>query len=203
MDSQTESAGTDLTVTPQSRRRFWQRVNLFAQSGPGTLLICVLFTFAMMYNYVFPLGSLLYTTGIKGQDCGQMIWNIWFANEAIAGGHSPFTTQLVFFPLGANLAHHTLAAGFFPLTFLVQKLSGNDPLYPFYTFKIIILSSFTLLLWLSYLSLREIGMTRWGSAIPAVAYAFSDFISQFLAKLSVIFLCGMLLAQWALRFRIG
>ena len=61
-------------------------------------------------------------------------------------GHSPFGTNLLFYPLGANLAHHTLAAGFFPLTFLVKKLSGNDPLYPFYAFKIIILFSFTLIL---------------------------------------------------------
>jgi hypothetical protein len=129
----------------------------------------------MMYDYVFPLGSLLFTTGIKGQDCGQMIWNLWFANEAITSGHSPFTTNLIFYPLGANLGHHTLAAGFFPLTFLVKKLSGNDPLYPFYAFKIIILLSFTLLLWLSYLTLREIGLTCWAAFIPAVGYAFSGF----------------------------
>lgn len=150
---------------------------LFAYSSPGTLLLCVLFTFAMMYNYILPLNSLLYTTGIKGQDCGQMIWNLWFANEAITGGHNPFSTNLIFYPLGANLGHHTLAAGFFPLTFLVKKLSGNDPLYPFYAFKIITLLSFSLILWLSYLTLREIGLTRWAAFIPAVGYAFSDFFT--------------------------
>jgi hypothetical protein len=129
----------------------------------------------MMYNYILPLNSLLYTTGIKGQDCGQMIWNLWFATEAITGGHSPYHTNLIFYPLGANLGHHTLAAGFFPLTFLVKKLSGNDPFYPVYTFKIIILFSFTLILWLSYLSLREIGLRRWPACIAAIGYAFSDF----------------------------
>src|SRR5258706_3290669 len=158
-----------------SRRTFFKRVFGVLDSRPGTLLICTLITFVMMYNYIFPLSSLLYTTGIKGQDCGQMIWNLWFANEAITSGHSPFSTNLIFYPLGANLAHHTLAAGFFPLTFLVKKLSGNDPLYPFYAFKIIILLSFTLILWLSYLTLREIGLTRWAGFIAAVAYAFSDF----------------------------
>ena len=152
-----------------------QRLIAVCDSKPGVVLICTLFTFVMMYNYVFPLGSLLFTTGIKGEDCGQMIWNLWFANEAITSGHSPFSTNLLFYPLGANLGHHTLAAGFFPLTFLIQKLSGNDPLYPFYTFKIIILLSFTLLLWLSYLTLREIGLTRWAASIAAIAYAFSDF----------------------------
>ena len=104
-----------------------------------------------------------------------MIWNIWFANEAITSGHSPFSTNLVFYPLGANLGHHTLAAGFFPMTFLVKKLSGNDPLYPFYAYKIIILLSFALILWLSYLVLREIDLTRWAALIAAVGYTFSDF----------------------------
>ena len=175
MDTQKKSAMVGLGVVQLSGRRLWHRLNLFGNSSPGALLICALITFGMMYNYVFPLSSLLYTTGIKGQDCGQMIWNLWFANEAITSGHSPFTTNLIFHPLGANLGHHTLAAGFFPLTFLVKKLSGNDPLYPFYAFKVIILFSFTLILWLSYLTLREIGLTRWAAFIPAVGYAFSDF----------------------------
>src|SRR5882762_2617707 len=147
----------------------------FLDSRTGTFVIALLFTLVMIHNYVFPLNSLLYTTGIKGQDCGQMIWNLWFANEAITGGHSPFSTNLIFYPLGANLAHHTLAAGFFPLTFLVKKLSGNDPLYPFYAYKIIILLSFALILWLSYQVLRELRLTRWAAVTAAVAYAFSDF----------------------------
>jgi hypothetical protein len=171
MTSQNESAKTD----GLSAQTFAQRVITLCQSQPGMLLICALFTFALMYNYIFPLGSLLFTTGIKGQDCGQMIWNLWFANEAITSGHSPFSTNLIFYPLGANLGHHTLAAGFFPLTFLIKKLSGNDPLYPFYAFKIIILFSFTMILWLSYLTLRELGLSRWSALIPAIAYAFSDF----------------------------
>ena len=173
MDAQKESASTDRGVVPLSGQR--HGAIAFADSNPGTLLICALITFVMMHNYIFPLSSLLFTTGIKGQDCGQMIWNLWFANEAITSGHSPFSTNLIFYPLGANLAHHTLAAGFFPLTFLVKKLSGNDPMYPFYAFKVVILVSFTLILWLSYLMLREIGLPRWAASIAAAGYAFSDF----------------------------
>ena len=165
-----KSKASDKRVAPALA----QRLILFADSKPGTLLLAFLFTLVMIHNYLFPLNSLLYTTGIKGQDCGQMIWNIWFSNEAITSGHSPFSTNLLFYPLGANLAHHTLAAGFFPVTFLVKKLSGNDPMYPFYAFKIIILLSFTLILWLSYLTLPELGLTRWVALIPATAYAFSD-----------------------------
>src|SRR5258707_1816014 len=133
METSTEAASVN------GYRRLFKGILGVLDSTPGTLLLCVLFTFMMMRNYVFPLSSLLYTTGIKGQDCGQMIWNLWFANEAITGGHSPFSTNLIFYPLGANLAHHTLAAGFFPLPFLVMKISCTYPLYPFYAFKIIIL----------------------------------------------------------------
>jgi hypothetical protein len=142
---------------------------------PATLLLALLFTLGMLFNYVLPLNSLLYTTGVKGQDTGQMIWNIWFVNEAITSGHSPFSTNQVFYPLGTSLAHHSLGAGFFPLTFLVKALSGNDPLYPFYAYKLIILFSFTLILWLSYQVLREIDLTRWAALIAAVGYTFSDF----------------------------
>lgn len=144
-------------------------------SRPATFLIALLFSLGMLFNYVLPLNSLLYTTGVKGQDTGQMIWNIWFVNEAITSGHSPFSTNQVFYPVGTNLAHHSLGAGFFPLTFLVEKLSGNDPFYPFYAYKLIVLFSFSLILWLSYQVLREIEVTRWAALIAAVGYTFSDF----------------------------
>src|SRR5882762_7965729 len=147
----------------------------FLDSRAGTFVIALLFTLVMIHNYVFPLNSLLYTTGIKGQDCGQMIWNLWFANEAISSGHNPFSTNLIFYPVGANLAHHTLAAGFFPITFLVKKLSANDPLYPLYAYRLMVLLCFTLSLYSSFLLLREVGISRWAAATTAVAYSFSHF----------------------------
>jgi hypothetical protein len=139
------------------------------------LVLCVLFTLAMIHSWVFPLGALLYTRGIDGNDVGQMVWNIWYVNESISSGHNPFFTNQVFFPVGANLAHHTLAAGFFPVTFLVKLFSGGDPLYPLYAYRLIALLCFTLLLYFSFLFLRETGFSRWGAATAAVAYSFSHF----------------------------
>jgi hypothetical protein len=86
---------------------------LLGNNSSGALLIYSLITVVMMYNYIFPLGAVLYASGIKGQDCCQMIWNLWFVNEAITNGHSPFGSSLIFYPEGATLSHHTLAAGFF------------------------------------------------------------------------------------------
>jgi hypothetical protein len=139
------------------------------------LLLCGLFTLAMIYNWVFPLGALLYTRGIDGNDCGQMVWNIWHSNESISSGRNPYFTNLVYYPVGANLAHHTLAAGFFPVTFLVKHLSGGDPMYPLYTYRLIALLCFTLILYFSFQLLRELGITRWAAATAAVGYSFSHF----------------------------
>jgi hypothetical protein len=139
------------------------------------LVLCVLFTLAMIHTWVFPLGALLYTRGIDGNDVGQMVWNVWYVNESISSGHNPFFTDQVFFPVGANLGHHTLAAGFFPVTFLVKLFSGGDPLYPLYAYRLIALLCFTLLLYFSFLFLRETGVSRWAAATAAVAYSFSHF----------------------------
>lgn len=139
------------------------------------LALCALFATAMIYNWVFPLSALLYTRGINGSDCGQMVWNIWHVNESISSGRNPYFTDQVYFPVGANLAHHTLAAGFFPVTFLVKLFSGGDARYPIYAYRIIALLCFTLILYFSLLFLREVGMSRWAAATAAVAYSFSHF----------------------------
>ncbi len=133
------------------------------------------FTLAMIYHYVVPLNAVPFLIGIKGLDCGQMVWNLWWTVEAITHGRNPYYTKLLFYPLGSNLAHHTLVPGFFPITLLVKLVSGGDPLYPIYAYKIIILISFTLILFFTYLFLRELGFSRPIAATFAVAYAFSDF----------------------------
>jgi hypothetical protein len=157
----------------------------FFESYGGTWLLCLIFTLAMLYHCVVPLGAVLFTEGIKGQDCGQMIWNLWTVNEAVSGGHNPYTTKLIYYPAGAtNLVYHSLAAGFFPVTFLVKQLSGGDVMYPFYAYRLIILLSFSLILFFSYATLRRAGFSRWASFIPAVAYAFSDFYMEHVIHLN-------------------
>lgn len=153
----------------------FKRLPQIADNRLAVLVLCALFTLAMIYNWVFPLGALLYTRGIDGNDCGQMVWNIWHSNESITSGRNPYFTNLVYYPIGANLAHHTLAPGFFPVTFLVKQLSGGDPMYPLYTYRLIALICFTLILYFSFLFLREIGVTRLAAATAAVAYSFSHF----------------------------
>ena len=145
------------------------------ESSWVVFLLCLLFTLLMIYRFIIPLGALPFAEGIKGQDCGQMVWNLWVVGEAITHGHNPYTTDLIYYPRGARLAYHSLAAGFFPVTFLVKIFSGGSAMHPLYAYRIIIWLSFTITLYCSYQLLRRLGLSRWSSAIPAIAYAFCDY----------------------------
>lgn len=158
----------------------------FAESWYGVLLLSGVITFVMMYHYIVPLNGILFTEGPEGHDWGQMVWNLWFVNDAIVSGHNPYHTDLLYYPVGANLAHHTLAAGFFPVTFLTKLFSRGDPLYPVYAYHIITWLCFLLILACGYLFLRELSFTRLASATAACAYAFSDFYQQHALHLNLI-----------------
>ncbi len=151
------------------------RVTRFAVSWLGKIIFSASFTLAMIYHHVVPLNAVPFLIGIKGLDCGQMVWNLWSTVESISNGRNPYYTKLLFYPYGSNLAHHTLVPGFFPITLLVKLVTGGDPLYPLYAYKIIILLSFTLILVFTYLFLMELGFSQLVAATFSIAYTFSDF----------------------------
>ena len=95
-------------------------------------------------------------------------------------------TNLQYHPVGAVLGKHVLSPGFFPVTFLVYLLSGGDIFYPLYTYKIVILLSYGLIFYFSYLTLREVGLNSWAAAIPAIAYSFGDFYMNHLSRIHII-----------------
>jgi hypothetical protein len=152
----------------------WQRraswAGRFLDSKSGTLLVSLLFAIGMLNNRVFPLNG-----GLVGNDCYQMTWNLWWVNDAISHARNPYVTDTIYYPYGANLSHHTLAAGFFPITFLVKLVMRGDLMHPIFAYKISILVSYTLILYFSYLLLRELNLSRLVSATAAVAYAFCGF----------------------------
>lgn len=148
---------------------------------PRALLSSLIFTLFLLYTYIFPLNGIIFS-----RDYILQLWDLWWVNEAITSGHSPYFTPLFYYPLGADLGRHVLSPGFFPLTFLVWLLSGLDPLYPLYTYKIIILISYALILYFCYRVLRELGLGRWPSFIPAVAYTFGNFYMHHMTRLHII-----------------
>lgn len=174
-----EQRGTDNANAANSLARF-------ADSKPGTFLICLVFALIMIHPWVFPLKGIPSLNGSVWSDPAHSIWTLWLVNENLSGGRSPYHTDLVFFPLGADLTHHTLSPGFFPVVFLVKQLSGGDPMYPVYAYRIIIWLCFTLLLFFTYLLLRQVGFTHWAAAICAVAFSFSDFFIEHAAHISLL-----------------
>jgi hypothetical protein len=152
-----------------------ERINLFLNRWYGSFVACTLLTLALMHRFVFPLNAIFVTRGIEGEDCGQMIWNLWTACESISHGHNPYFTNLVYYPLGANLGFHTLAAGFFPITAIVKLFVAGDPMYPIYAFRVIVLLSFILILFFSFQFLRQAGFSLSASAIASTGYSFCDF----------------------------
>jgi hypothetical protein len=131
----------------------------------------VLVSLLLLRNHVLPLGAIPQ----PGGDYGLMAWNLWVVNESITHGRSPLRTDLIYHPIGASLARHTLVAGLFPLTFATQQLARHDPRYPLYAYRVSILACFTLALGLTYLALRRLGAPPLASAAPALQYAFSPF----------------------------
>lgn len=146
-----------------------------AAGWPLELAACAVFVAVWLRGYIWPLDGLLYAEGVKGQDAGQMVWNLWQTAEALARGRNPFVTDMIFAPVGAPLAQHTLSAGYAPLTLLVKFLSGNAPLYPLYAYHLIIWLGFALLLFFSYKLLRSLDLSFAPAALAAAGYAFSDF----------------------------
>ena len=125
----------------------------------------------LLKRHVTPLGGIVE----PGGDYGLMVWNLWIVDRALSHGDNPYFTSLVYHPLGARLVKHTLVLGYWPVTLLTRLLSGGDPLYPLYAYRLSILLSFTLALALSYALLRRLGFPRAAACLSALAYAFCDF----------------------------
>lgn len=139
---------------------------------PAAVFACsALASLLLLRRHVLPLGGIVE----PGGDYGLMVWNLWFGERAITHGENPYFTSLVYHPLGARLVKHTLVLGYWPVTFLTRIVTGGDPLYPLYAYRLSILASFTLALALTYAVLRRVGFPRAAACAPAVAYAFCDF----------------------------
>ncbi len=158
-----------------------------AESRRASFPLCFVFALLMIFNCVLPLNAVWSKNGIVESDCAQAMWNLWAVNEAITSGHNPYATRLLYYPTGApNLSHQAIAAGFFPVTFLVKTWTRASPLYPLYAYRLITWLCFGLLLYSSYWLLRELGFSLWAAGICAVAYSFSDFFMEHIAHINIL-----------------
>jgi len=157
-----------------------------ADSPAGTFGICLIFSLVMIYHFVIPLNAILSTDGRVWNDPAHLIWGLWQVNESVTSGHSPYSTNMAFYPVGARLMHPIVVEGFLPITFAVKTLTGGDVMYPVYAYRIILWICFTLLLYFTYRLLREIGSSRWAATIAAVGFAFCDFFIEHAPHLTLL-----------------
>jgi hypothetical protein len=145
------------------------------------LILSLIFTFAMLHTYILPLNMT-----IHHRDYILQVWDLWLVNESIIHGQSPYFTTLQYYPVGAQLGRHVLSPGYFPVTFLVWFISGGSPFYPIYAYKVVVWLSYSLILYFSYLTLREVGISVWAAVIPAIAYTFGDFYMFHIHRLHIM-----------------
>jgi hypothetical protein len=108
-----------------------------------------------------------------GSDYGLLTWDLWAQTEAARDGRSLYHTDLLFHPIGADLATHTYGPGFLPVGLATRTLLGGDPRYPLYAHRICILLCFALGTWLAQQAFRTVGADGLPAFAAAVGWAFA------------------------------
>lgn len=125
-------------------------------------------------------------------DAGQMVWNLWIADYLIGLGKSPFFTDLAYWPVGANLATHTLSVGYFPLVHIMHWILGNKYITYVTSFNLAIWLSLSLNWFFTYKCQRELNVPAAIAAFPATAFTFGAFFEASFMDLNHV--CGFFLA---------
>jgi len=119
----------------------------------------------LLRTEVLPLGAV--RAGGVAKDYGLLTWNFWAVTESALRGENPYETNLVFHPLGSNLAAHTLGPGFLPIGLAAKFARGGASDYPLFARRASILVCFALGMFLAHYALRALG----SGALPATAAA--------------------------------
>jgi hypothetical protein len=107
-----------------------------------------------------------------GGDAWQHIWNLWWIRHAVLDLHtSPYFSNLIFYPDGANLYFHTLAltAG---LTGIPLQALGLNLLE---TYNLIMMSTFVLAGYSAFLLCHYLTRNVWASFVGGFVFSFSPY----------------------------
>jgi len=150
-------------------RRIWDdpRLRAFARMGAAPML----FYFACFSLLTFPLITQFSSHFFTDQGDGlQNVWNMWWVNEAVTHGQSPWSTHYLHRPWGVTLLSHTLNPfnGFLGIglqTFLTLRQAHN----------VIVVFSFVMggvtAFWLSWRLVRS----YWPSVLAGFIFTFSNY----------------------------
>ena len=140
-------------------------------SALSVLLAALAATAWIQRAALFPLDRLQ----SYSSDSSQMVWNLWITQQNIELGHSPFSTTLAYWPVGANLTHHTLASGFYPVTFLVTAFTGKTILGYIVAYNVCLWLSVSLMLAFTYGCLRELKVGRCACIAASLSFGLCVF----------------------------
>jgi hypothetical protein len=145
---------------------------------------CLAAALAQLGGEVLPLGAV--RASDLGSDYGLLTWNLWSTTEAARHGESLYRTRLLFHPLGANLASHTLGPGFVPIGLAVRLVLGGRADYPLYAHRLAILACFWLGMLLAFAALRALGADAASSLAAAAGWAFAAVWAPFVANQTLV-----------------
>lgn len=118
-------------------------------------------------------------TGLRG-DYFLNLWNAWWMRHALAGLHSPWTTDYLFYPEGLALQRHILT----PVNSLVGAALRTG-LGAHATFNVILLLTLTLSGWTFSLFARYLTKSRAGALLGGLLYAFNPFHFYYLCQTNI------------------
>ena len=156
------------------------------------LLAYGLLSVMMTWPLAARLGTLL-PAGVGG-DVWIHQWTFWWVKKAIAEGHNPFYTNLIFYPHGVSLASHNVAwlniATWLPL----QAIVGNYAAY-----SLIFIAAFALNGFAMYLLAREWTGSSLAAFIGGLIYGFWPYTLSQSGHPNMIVVCWVPLALLYLR----
>jgi hypothetical protein len=125
-------------------------------------------------------------------DYGLLTWDLWTTTESALRGESLYRTRLIFYPLGSNLATHTLGPGFVPLGLLARAARSGQPDYPLFAHRAAILACFTLGMFLAHLALRRLGASASAALAGSLGWAFAAFWRLLVANQTLASACFLI-----------
>ncbi|MBK9385314.1 MAG: hypothetical protein IPN34_10915 [Planctomycetes bacterium] len=151
--------------------------------GPLAFFACV--AIAGTWPLVLRPDELMMSGG-GGRDGLIFLWNLWWAREALCvQGSSPLFTELLYHPHGTALLLHSLALGYgvlsLPLQWLAPGLGGV-----LLANTAVILGSFWMTGWLSYLLVRRLTQDRGAAIVAGLAFTLSSFHYGNLPRLHIL-----------------
>src|SRR2546430_3806273 len=107
-NSKRRKSNCDMVAAGMKPLTIVDRAKQILDSKLGIFVLCLTFALGMLNHRVVPINALLSDEdGRVGQDSYQMVWDLWEVNEAISHGQNPYRTNLIYFPLGAELGRHS------------------------------------------------------------------------------------------------